>query len=44
MHLCDPLLYCQGGIGGPGLGQKLLTALKEVALEDEREGINSNLS
>ncbi len=25
---------------GLGLGQKLLTALKEVALEDEREGIN----
>lgn len=23
-----------------GLGQKLLTALKEVALEDKREGIN----
>lgn len=25
---------------GLGLGQKLLTALKEVALEDERDGIN----
>ena len=25
---------------GLGLGQKLLTALKELALEDEREGIN----
>ena len=25
---------------GLGLGKKLLTALKEVALEDEREGIN----
>ena len=25
---------------GIGLGQKLLTALKELALEDEREGIN----
>ena len=27
-------------VQGLGLGQKLLTALKEVALEDEREGIN----